>query len=215
MCRRLLLAIFRDERPRNFRCFGIELGCSAKGGHFPVRKETMPKVKLTASMGLLSCVVLAQSGAIPPPEPEAIGIVYYLDSTAQKLVPLPIEQYKAVGHAKGLGFGGATGVLVLEGPAAAVRIPSADGLAMVVRVSNPELAKLYLFTRKKKTREVELARVGFAGTSQKISHGLALVVTKYGESSFKLTPESRLDPGEYAIDMPGGKIFTFGIDASR
>jgi len=175
----------------------------------------MSKVKLIALMGLLPCIGLAQNVPTQPAEPETIGIVYYLDSANNKLVPLPIEEYKAVGHAKGLGFGGATGVLVLEGAAAAVRIPATDGLAMVVRVSSPEAAKLYLFTSKKKTREAELARVGFGGTSVKQSTGIPLLVTKYGESSFKLTPESRLEPGEYAIEIPGRRLFTFGIDASK
>jgi len=173
------------------------------------------KVTLPAILGLLSCVAFAQSAPIQPAEPDAIGVVFYLDSANNKLVPLPDEPYKAVGHPKGLGFGGATGVIVLDGTDSAFRIPNSDKLAWVVRVSNPEVVKLYLFTRKKKTREAELARAGFGGTSIKQFTGIPLLVTKYGDSSFKLTPESHLEPGEYAIDLPGGKMFTFGIDAPK
>jgi hypothetical protein len=151
----------------------------------------------------------AQPQSSKPPEPATIGDVFLLDSSNQKLSPLPREPWKAIGKP---GWTTATGSIQISGETSSLRIKVGDQTEFVFNVGNPEGVRLYQLTRKKDMRELELVKVksGFH-PQRKTLDGIESDISKYGDSSYKLVPKSSLGAGEYAIDV-SGKIFTFGID---
>jgi hypothetical protein len=160
--------------------------------------------------GLCAGTLFAQTTASKPVEPTVIGQVYLLDSTNQTLQKLPQEQWKAIGKA---GWGGAWVLLQVEGTASSFRVKGGDKAEFVFTVQNAEQVRVYAAVIKGKNRQAELVQIknGFAHQQRTQSQGISVVVTKYGESSFKLVPERPLDPGEYFIDV-AGKLYTFGVD---
>jgi hypothetical protein len=157
---------------------------------------------LTISLG--SCG--AQSAVPKPVEPAAIGEAFRLDASNQALLPLPNEQWKAKGK---VGWIGSTGVVVLPGDHSAFRIKAGEITEFVFKTEHPESVRIYPFTLKKNDREYAL--VVFRGRSRETLQGVPVEITKFGESSYKLTSKSPLASGEYAIDL-AGKLYSFGVD---
>jgi Cu/Ag efflux protein CusF len=158
-------------------------------------------------ISLASCCAQTQNSK--QPEPATIGDVFLLDSSSQKLTPLPREPWKAIGKP---GWTTGTGAIQIAGETSSLRIKTGDKTELVFNVGNPESVRLYPLTRKKEKREFELVKVksGFH-PQRKILDGIAADISKFGDSSYKLVPQSPLGAGEYVIDV-SGKMFTFGID---
>jgi hypothetical protein len=154
--------------------------------------------------------VLAQTAAVKPIEPEIIGQVYLLDSAHQILQKLPQEQWKAIG--KG-GWSGAKGFIQVEGAGSSFRLKAGQTIEFVLAVQNVEQVRLYAAAVKGSNRQAELVQIknGFGRQQRSTSEGISLVITRYGESSFKLVPDPPLASGEYFIDVEG-KLYTFGVD---
>jgi hypothetical protein len=151
---------------------------------------------------------MAQSSAGKPVEPAAIGEVYQLDSLSQTLKSLPNEQWKAKGKA---GWTTSTGLIQIAGDRSALRLKAGDKAEFIFKTGQPEGVRLYPFTLKKGMREFEIVKLKGMGRERETLQGIPVEITKYGESSYKLTPKSPLGPGEYAIDL-AGKMFSFGLD---
>jgi hypothetical protein len=141
-------------------------------------------------------------------EPDIIGQPYQLDSANQTLKKLPQEPWKAVGKP---GWGSSKGLIVVEGSQSPFRIKSDEKVEIVFSVQNAEQVRLYSATTKNKSRQTELAQVNAWRNTRNYSEGLDVTIMKYGSSSFKLTPNSKLASGEYFVDI-AGKLFTFGVD---
>ena len=146
-----------------------------------------------AAVFLLFCAcamaALSQTAAVKPIEPEIIGQVYLLDSAHQSLQKLPQEQWKAVGKA---GWSTARGFIQVEGAGSSFRLKAGQTIEFVLAAQNIEQVRLYAAAIKGKNRQAELVDIknGFGRQQRSTSQGISLVITKYGESSFKLVPDS-------------------------
>jgi hypothetical protein len=166
-----------------------------------------------ATMIALSQVFLAAQTAnvktvsIQTPEPEAIGVFYYLDSSTQTLKRLPKEDFKR--HTGG--FGSITQSIHVSGNASSLSVGHADQTVLVFKVFKDEeaaKAKLFQFSVKGSEREYDLGK--WKRRDFTPNEGVTINVAKFGESSYKLTPETPLSPGEYAVTL-GPSVFTFSV----
>jgi hypothetical protein len=164
----------------------------------------IPVLALLLTLSLGSCG--AQSAATKPVEPAAIGEAFRLDPSNQALIPLPDEQWKAKGKP---GWISATGIVELTGEHSTFRIKAGETIEFVFKTEHAESVRIYPFTPKKNQRDYAL--VVFRGRSRETLQGVPVEITKFGDSSYKLTPKSPLPIGEYAIDL-AGKLFSFGVD---
>jgi hypothetical protein len=162
-------------------------------------------------LSLSTCA--AQTPTSKPAEPESIGVFFYLDPATQTLQRLPKEDWKR--HSK-QGWTTITTDMKLEGTSSSFHISSGDKAAFIFRASedSAEKAKLYRFEIKGGQREYvqgKLKKRDFIPNP-----GVGVEITKFGESSYKIVPEARLEPGEYALFTGDteGVVFTFGVSAS-
>jgi hypothetical protein len=179
---------------------------------------------MTRRQALLLVVALnllkgQQGETTKPVEPDSLGPVYYLNPSDHTIKALPKEQWNAFAKAK-MGFQSskAIGSIRLPGVSSSFRVPASDTTEFVFKVGSPESVKLFGCTqntrkqfRQADIREVQNKFVPFKGptsTEQRLP-GIATKITKYGESSYKLSAE-RLAPGEYAI-VNGDDVFSFAI----
>jgi len=175
---------------------------------FPLRNA----LKLAAMIALSQVFLAAQTAnvktvSIKTPEPEAIGVFYYLDSSTQTLKRLPKEDFKR--HTGG--FGSITQSVRVSGNASSLNLGRADQTAFVFKVFKDEeaaKAKLFQFSVKGSEREYDLGK--WKRRDFTPNEGLSINVAKFGESSYKLTPETPLSPGEYALTL-GPTVFTFSV----
>jgi hypothetical protein len=159
-------------------------------------------------MVALSLVICAaQTATDKPLEPATIGVFFYLDSSAQTLKRLPQEGFKK--HSGG--FGSITQSIRVSGDASSFSFAGNDKTTFVFKVFKDEeasRAKLFQFNVKGSEREYDLGK--WKRRDFTPNEGLSVNVAKFGESSFKLTPETPLSPGEYALTL-GPTVFTFGV----
>ena len=163
------------------------------------------RLGLLVVLSLSSCE--AQSASSKPLEPTSIGVVFFLNSSSQTLKPLQDEAWKAQGN----GFFTATGSIQVSGESSSVRIAASDKTEFVFNIEHPQNARLYRFTQKKHQRYFEIVKISHGGRTRENLPGIPVDITKFGESSYRLVPQSPLSPGEYVI-LTGPKIFSFGID---
>jgi hypothetical protein len=159
-----------------------------------------------------------QGDTAKPIEPGVLGVMFYLDPNAHTITALPKEKWTAVGKGKPKGFASATAVgsVQFSGISSAFHIPVSDKSEFVFNIANPSSAKLYMCSQfeKKKFRQADVVAVTESGAFKKTVtqtpiDGVPVEISKYGESSYKLTAKS-LTPGEYVI-LSGGDAFTFGV----
>jgi hypothetical protein len=163
------------------------------------------------ALSLSTCA--AQTAADKPPEPESIGIFFYLDSATQTLKRLPKEDWKR--HSKA-GWTSVATDIKLDGASSSFRIPASAKAIFVFRASedSAEKAKLCRFTIKGDRREFEEGK--WKRRDYQPNPGVTVDIAKFGDSSYKIVPEAPLEPGEYALFTgdTGAVVFTFGVDAS-
>lgn len=169
--------------------------------------------KLAVLIALSLAICAAQTATNKPPEPDSIGVFFYLDSTSQTLKRLPREDWKR--HSKA-GWTTVTQDLKLDGTNSSFQISSNDKPTFIVRASedSAEKAKLYHFTVKGDRREYESGK--WKRRDFIPNPGVTIDIAKFGESSYKIVPEAPLEPGEYALftGETEGVVFTFGVGAS-
>ncbi len=166
---------------------------------------------------ILLSVCASQTVSNKPPEPDSIGVLFYLDSTTQTLKRLPIEDYKK--H-RGTGWAKVTDNVKVQGTASSFRIPD-DKPAFVFKVFKDEEAGgvlLFRFDVKGKDREYELGK--WKRRDFTPNRGLPVDVAKFGDSSYRLVPNTPLEPGEYALTYGQAanegisRLFTFAVSTS-
>lgn len=155
-------------------------------------------------------ICTAQSSDDKPLEPTAVGQVYLIDASAHELRPLLQEIGKE--STRGKGLNAIVYYVEFSGTHSAFRVKSGAKTEFVFKVGSPESVSLYPCSAKKK-READYAteRGTMHGINKQPILGLPAEVTQYGQSSYKLVPQSPLAPGEYLINT-GAKMFTFGVD---
>jgi hypothetical protein len=157
---------------------------------------------LVLPMGLCK----AQSPAAKPVEPTAIGIVYRLDPSSQELKKLPDEQWVE----KNGNMDPRKIFEEVKGGQSAFRIKTGEIIEFVFKTGSPEKVSLFRFEVKKNKRQFQTMMLNRMGGGQLIK-GIAVEVSKLGESSYKLIPASPLTPGEYTIVI-ADNLYTFGVD---
>ena len=158
---------------------------------------------------LLLGVCAGQTATNKLPEPDSIGVFFYLDPGSQTLKRLPKEEWK---RHRGAHFSTVTEDIDVPGAGSSFRIASHDKATFVFKVFKDEDAgkmKLFHFDVKGQGRQYELAK--WHGRDSTQNTGIPINVSKFGESSYALTPENPLQPGEYAIAM-GQWVFTFSVN---
>jgi hypothetical protein len=188
---------------------GFLLNPETTGGNtvrFPIRKALQLATMIAFSLSICA----AQTATAKPPEPESIGVFFYLDSASQTLKRLPQEDFKR--HSGG--FSSVVQSVKVSGGGSSLHIAANDKTTFVFKVFKDEEAsgaKLFQFTVKGSEREYDLGK--WKRRDYTTNTGLPVDIAKFGESSYKLTPETPLNPGEYALTL-GPSVFTFSVSAS-
>lgn len=172
-----------------------------------MRFQTGKALQLAAMIALSLIVGAAQTVINKPIEPESIGAFYYLDSTTQTLKRLPQEEFNK--HSGG--FAHVVQSVRVSGEASSLHIAANDKTTFLFKVFKDEQAagaRLFQFNVKGSEREYDMGKWKRKDYTPNV--GLSVNVAKFGESSYKLTPETPLSPGEYALTL-GPTVYTFGV----
>jgi hypothetical protein len=170
-------------------------------------------VVLFGSIALSLCAITAISQERKLPEPESIGVFYYLDAVNESL--LPLDRQVAVGKKRGLIKEQI--VVQLVGEKSSVRLKTNQKMEFVVNLPNgidPNKYHLYLFDVKKGKREIVLAQSTMTGAKSNFVQ-VPCNITKFG-GAYKFTPSQTLAAGEYGFfPNDSNDSFSFGIDAPK
>lgn len=155
-------------------------------------------------------------------EPEFLGTYFLLEPGTGNLIRL--ERQSAVGkfELRGMGFGGGSSSIEIRGERSPVRFREGQKLEFVVLVASQQvdphgMVEFFFLEPDDGKRKILAGKVGSMGSSSESTIGAAAVAfdaSKYGASSFKVTPTDLLPPGEYGLGVRESKeAFLFGIDA--
>jgi len=144
-------------------------------------------------------------------EPDSIGVFFYLDPATQTLKRLPVEEWAWRAND-----------VTVHGSASPFRIAE-DKPTFVVKTFKAEDAegiRLFQFRVKGDSRRHRFGRRTFKTFTP--DQGTACNIVKFGESSYKVTPEAPLEAGEYELTTYSGqqqlpmtsRAFTFGLSVS-
>jgi len=169
----------------------------------------MRHLNLLAVLVVLSIASQAQAPA-KPADPDLIGVVYSMDPASHELKRLPSDTLKT--H-QAQGFAKVTVMARIDGAASTFRIAGGDKITLVFSAVGEAAMKVraYSCVVKEGRRECDIAKFGRGSTP---APGVSASLAKYGDSSYKLTPDQPLTPGEYAVVFDD-KVFTFGVDAAK
>jgi hypothetical protein len=169
-------------------------------------------ILLTAAMAVaLSLNVGAgQTVSGKPREPELVAVFFYLDPASQELKRVPAENWMAHGFSDGS--------IIVSGTGSPLNVAN-NRPEFIFQVAHPEYAKVFQFVvnAKKKQRQFELVKT--KNRSRDSDPGMPVDITRYGDSSYRLTPQTPLENGEYALFIGestlrlGSRLFTFSVGA--
>lgn len=160
---------------------------------------------------LVACALsmgMAQTDSRPA-EPESIGVFFYLEPATQTLQELPKEDHSK--H-RGTGWATVTDNVKVSGASSPFHIAGKDKATFVFKATGEtaQRARLYRFTVKESRREYEIGK--WKRRDFQANEGIPLTLAQFGSASYKVTTESPLDPGEYALTL-GYAIYSFGVSA--
>ena len=154
-------------------------------------------------------------------EPEYLGTFFLLDSSSN-LVPL--ERQRPQTKTQAAGLDGWKRIVEIKGEKSDVRFKQGQKLEFVVLVSSQQtdpqgIIQFFSLETTKGKRQLLVVKTNSMGTSAKTvvnEKAIPFNATKYGTSSFKITPAQNLPPGEYALGVPSNNdAFYFGIDPAN
>jgi hypothetical protein len=184
---------------------------------YPGRKITFTEGKVSNNAGgdadpagAATSLPVSNSGVV---EPELIGAVYFQNESG-KLIPLERAEFQTkLVRPRGVKKARPQQQRELEGPASSVRLKSGEKMLFVVKLANgidPNTLFLSVLETNEDKRRMK--------PSAEIKNVFKLVrfnVTKFGESSYGLTPDKDLADGEYAfIRSHGDDAYCFGVGAA-
>jgi hypothetical protein len=153
-----------------------------------------------------------------PHEPDVLGVVFYLDSAAQTITPLPREYWSSVATGRTTGFasGSAIGSLQFPGSHSSFRVHAIDKTEFVFNLADPSHVQLFSCREnlEKRVRIIDTVSVTKSGafhptfTNTPIA-GIDIQIVRYGASSYKLIAKD-LAAGEYMI-LTGSAAYSFFI----
>src|SRR6266446_1458304 len=133
------------------------------------------------------------------PEPENIGVIYYLDSASNALVGTERQIVRGRAKLRALGFGGYRVVAEVEREHSSLRLKAGQTLEFVLQLPwgiDPLKMRLYRLEAKDGKRQVVFG----SATLMTAKTGYFQVnVTRFGEHSYKFATANPLTPGEYAF----------------
>jgi hypothetical protein len=147
-------------------------------------------------------------------EPELTEAVYFLDSAAQTLKPLPKATPKPASKADS-SHGSTTvkAAIQIPGSASSFHVKGGNDLEFVVKCENPYKYLLLPFTKQGDNREgiITLVKVGaFGAGKEKKSFIIPVGVSAYGESTYRLVVKAP-DAGEYGFTVDND-VYDFAVD---
>lgn len=168
----------------------------------------MRKWLICIALSLSICA--AQTAANNAPDPESFGVYFYLDPSTHTLKELPREDFKKHNNASFFTHGTE---VKLEGAASSFRIAEERPTFIFRQLPGESVAhyKLMQCAIHKDERRYQIGK--WKGSTYEPLRSVITTISRYGRSSYKLTPDGPLMPGEYAL-LTRDKIFSFGIDAS-
>jgi hypothetical protein len=168
---------------------------------------------LLLAIGLSFYAITAISQDRKLPEPESIGVFYFLDSINNSLSPM--ERQVAVSKKRGMIKEQA--LVQVTGEKSTFRLNSDQKMEFVVNLPNgidPNNYHLYLFSVKQGKRELILAESTMTGYKSNFVQ-VPCNITKFG-AAYKYSPSQALTAGEYGFFPKGSNdAFCFGIDAAK
>ena len=176
---------------------------------------------MTILTGMLVALLAFQESVSQAEDPPLQGVYYYLDTTGK---PVELERQVAVQDIKpkALGFSGMKILFKVPGEKSPIRLPRGQKLEFVFlvppKVDPRSLVEFVRLEPKKGQRELlAVERTAMGTVKDRLNRDqLGYELTKYGPSSFKLTPKAVLPPGEYALSTPNSSTtFCFGIDGGK
>jgi hypothetical protein len=184
-------------------------------------------IALALSLG----IGVGQTLPSKPSEPKSIGDFFLLDPVTHDLKDLPVEAFKFHIEQTRVSRDNPrsnccvimTGI-ELPGSDSPFHIAVNDKTQFIFKAEAPEQARLFLLTvnAKKHYRSCILVSSKSEGVmglhrNSDWEPGIGVDITKFGDSSYKLTPQQPLGPGEYAlligenVRKNSTKIFTFAL----
>jgi len=150
-------------------------------------------------------------------EPEMINVIYYLDSVNNKLIPLERQIAKTKTKRSMLGYAGIKKIKEIEGIKSTFILKSDMNQEFIVQLPvgiDPAKIQLFQFDIKKDKRILLLQRTFLTQTAG--PGPIQINITKYGQSSYKLTPMNKLECEEFGfilnIEAEISDVFCFGIE---
>lgn len=152
-------------------------------------------------------------------EPEYLGTYFALEPSTGNLIPLERQTAAQKVEVHAMGLGGASTSIEIRGEKSRVRFKEGQKLDFVVLASSQQIdphgiVEFFFFEPDDGMRKILMGKVSLGGGGTTM--GAAAVpfdASKYGASSFKITPTELLPPGEYGLSVQGSKdAFLFGVD---
>jgi len=186
--------------------------------HFWSKDSPSPRLKrsslVTTAVAITLSLGIGVGQTVPsiPPEPELVAVFYYLDPASQELKKVTVESWRAHGYSEGS--------IDVPGTGSPFRVAN-DRPEFIFQVTHPERAKLFRLTVTVKSRHLRFEPVKANNGSKDSDPGIPVIISKFGNSSFKLTPQAPLEAGEYVLfigeatlhsqnpDRP--RLFTFAV----
>jgi hypothetical protein len=160
----------------------------------------------------VACVCLILSNAfaqqLMPPQPGLANVVYFVESSENKLKALPTENGKLVGRVRPTRL---RDLIQIPGAASSFRLKAGNDLVFAFKCSEPDILQLYAFTVKGNKREAVVSGTDVTGITMPY-YGLKFSLTEYGDSSYKVVVKS-LRTGEYGFRLGSKTVFDFAVDA--
>jgi hypothetical protein len=175
-----------------------------------------------ACLLLIFCNVVFGQEIKKVQEPEYLGTFFLLDSSTGTLVPL--ERQTPQIKTKASGLDGWKRTIEIKGERSPVRFKEGQTLEFVVlapsQQTDPQGSyQFFSLESKGGKRQLLITKTNSLGTSVKTvmnEKAVPFNATKYGTSSFKISPAQNLAPGEYTLGTPNTNDgFCFGIDPAN
>ncbi|MGO9257019.1 MAG: hypothetical protein ACLQU1_12050 [Bryobacteraceae bacterium] len=187
---------------------GSFLGGTADDIRFLVNDEAQHYARADVAEIVFSSINAPSAGPEAPridTGPDIVGAPFLRGSSGY----IPLEREIGMMSRGGGVYGMGATVYRIQGPRSPVRVRQGDRLVFVVRLNpggDPRQFQLYRLESRMGYRQTQ-ATMG--GTPP----GLAVTISKAGDSVYEITPARALYPGEYAVSpMNSNESYCFGVD---